>query len=139
MRPAILFPLFAPATALPGIGPRFGKLLERLPGPAVVGLCWHLPTGIIDRRASPPLAAAPSGAVVTLPVTIEAHLKPGQPRHPYKVRCRGAAGGRLELVFFNARADWLERLLPVGERRAVSGRVERYGDILQMAHPDHVV
>jgi ATP-dependent DNA helicase RecG len=139
MRPAILFPLFAQATALPGIGPRFGKLLERLTGPAVIGLCWHLPTAIIDRRASPPLTSAPAGAVVTLVVAIEAHLRPGQPRHPYKVRCRGEDGGRLELVFFNARADWLERLLPVGERRAVSGRVERYGDILQMAHPDHVV
>ncbi|MFO1059353.1 MAG: ATP-dependent DNA helicase RecG [Dongiaceae bacterium] len=139
MRPAILFPLFAQPTALPGIGPRFAKLLERLTGPAVVGLCWHLPTGIVDRRVSAPLAAAPAGAVVTLVVQVEAHLKPGQPRHPFKVRCRGEDGGRLELVFFNARPDWIERLLPVGDRRAVSGRVERYGDMLQMAHPDHVV
>ena len=30
MRPEILFPLFAPVTALSGVGPRFAKLFERL-------------------------------------------------------------------------------------------------------------
>ena len=138
MRPDILFPLFAAPTVLPGIGPRLGKLFERLTGPAVVGLCWHLPTGLIDRRHSPPLADAPTGAIVTRLVTVDQHLPAGSPRHPYKVRCRDDSA-RLELVFFNARPDYLQRLLPVGSVRAVSGRIERYGDMLQMAHPDYVV
>ena len=34
MRPEILFPLFAPATALGGVGPRIGKAIERLAGRA---------------------------------------------------------------------------------------------------------
>src|SRR5438477_118363 len=33
MRPVVLFPLFADVTALPGIGPRFGKLIAKLAGP----------------------------------------------------------------------------------------------------------
>ncbi|MFM2045317.1 MAG: hypothetical protein RLY86_3893, partial [Pseudomonadota bacterium] len=32
MRPEILFPLFAPIGTLPGLGPRLGKLAERLAG-----------------------------------------------------------------------------------------------------------
>ena len=65
MRPEILFPLFAPATSLPGVGPRYAKLFETLlGGPAVIELCWHLPSGIIDRRYGPPLAQVIPGRIL---------------------------------------------------------------------------
>ncbi|MGH6939403.1 ATP-dependent DNA helicase RecG [Hypericibacter sp.] len=138
MRPEILFPLFAPVTALPGVGPRIGKLIEQLAGARVVDLCWHLPSGLVDRRFSPALSEAPEGAIITVTVTVDRHEKPRTPRLPYRVRCHDATGS-LTLVFFNAKADWLEKTLPIGETRVVSGRVERYQGELQMAHPDHVV
>jgi ATP-dependent DNA helicase RecG len=137
LRPEILFPLFAPVTALAGVGPRLGKLIEKLAGPKVVDLCWHLPTGFIDRRFAPKLAEAPEGAIVTVTVTVERHQKPAHPRLPYRVRCHDETGS-LTLVFFNAKRDWLEKTLPVGQVRVVSGKVERYGGELQMAHPDHI-
>lgn len=137
MRPEILFPLFAPVTSLPGVGPRFGKLIERLAGPYVISLAWHLPTGLIDRRFAPKIAEAPEGAVVTLTVTVDAHLPPATPRQPYKVRCRDETGF-LHLVFFHAKSDYLAKALPPGEVRVVSGRVDRFGAELQMTHPDHI-
>ena len=57
MRPAILDKQFAPVTALPGIGSQSAKLFERLAGPLVLDLVWHLPSGIVDRRSSPPIVA----------------------------------------------------------------------------------
>ena len=63
MRPEILFPLFAPVTALKGVGPRLGKLFEKLGTPQVVDLLWHLPTGLIDRRFQPKIMQAPDGAI----------------------------------------------------------------------------
>ena len=42
-------------------------------------------------------------------------------------------------MFFNARSDWLLKVLPPGETRIVSGMVEAYGDALQMVHPDYIV
>src|SRR6185437_7256779 len=50
MRPQSLTPLFAQVTSLSGIGPRLGKLVERLSGPLVVDLLWHLPVGVADRQ-----------------------------------------------------------------------------------------
>jgi ATP-dependent DNA helicase RecG len=141
LRPEILFPLFAPLTSLPGVGPRFAKLMEKLAGDKVVSLCWHLPTGLIDRRFAPKLADAPEGAIVTLTLVVDGHVPPGNRRLPYKVRCRDETGF-IHLVFFNARPDYLLKALPVGETRAVSGRVERYerhGAELQMTHPDYIV
>src|SRR6266852_1648199 len=39
----------------------------------------------------------------------------------------------------NARKDYLEKLLPVGETRYVSGTAEFYEGLLQLVHPDRVV
>jgi ATP-dependent DNA helicase RecG len=137
MRPEVLFPLFAPVTTLPGVGPKIGKLIERLAGPHVVDLLWHLPSGIVDRRFSPKIAEAAEGIVATLTVTVERHEPPGRRGLPYRVRCRDETGF-IALVFFNGREDYLNKILPEGEVRVVSGRIEEYHGGLQMTHPDHV-
>ena len=57
MRPALLNPLFAPVTSLPGVGPKQDKLLRYLLGrdetPRLVDLLLHLPS----QRDRPPRAA----------------------------------------------------------------------------------
>ena len=137
MRPEVLFPLFAEIRTLSGVGPRIGAAIERLAGPKVVDLLWHLPTAIIDRRFSPPIANAPDKAVVTITVEVDRHVPAPNRRIPYRVVCHDGTGA-LDLVFFNAKPTYLETALPVGEKRVVSGRVERYRDRLQMTHPDHI-
>ena len=138
MRPLSLTPLFAHVTSLPGIGPRLGKLVERLAGPLVVDLLWHLPSAVIDRRNAPKVAQARAGEVATLTVTIDEHHVPHSPRQPYRVWCSDESG-KLSLTYFNGREDYLKKLLPPGEVRVISGRIELYQGEVQMMHPDHVV
>jgi len=137
VRPEVLFPLFLPVTALPGIGPRLAKLFESLCGPHVVDLCWHLPSGLIDRRYSPKLSQAEPGRIATLVLTVGAHRPPHNPRQPYRVPCHDETGS-IDLVFFHPRADYLAKVLPEGEVRVASGKVELFQDRLQMTHPDHI-
>jgi ATP-dependent DNA helicase RecG len=137
VRPAILDPLFAPLTALSGIGAQLAKLFERLAGPLVVDLLWHLPSGIVDRRASPPINELQPDQIVTIAVRVEAH-QPGRGPRPYRVICADTTG-RLTLTYFNVKGDYLARLLPVGAERVVSGRVEFYNRAPQIAHPDLVL
>ena len=138
MRPQALTPLFAQVTSLPGIGPRLGTLVEKLAGPLVVDLLWHLPAGVIDRRNAPDVAQARGGEVATLTVVVEEHIVPHSPRQPYRVWCSDETG-RICLTYFNGREDYLKKLLPPGETRVVSGKVEIYQGEVQMTHPDHVV
>ncbi|MBX3447167.1 MAG: ATP-dependent DNA helicase RecG [Parvibaculaceae bacterium] len=138
MRPEILFPLFAPARTLPGIGPRLEKLVERLAGPKVVDLLWHLPSGLIDRRRRPKIAEARDGEIATMEVTVGLHIPPRLKRLPYRVHVSDETG-EMQLIFFNARADYLAKTLPEGAQRIVSGRVEFYQGAPQMTHPDHIV
>jgi ATP-dependent DNA helicase RecG len=137
VRPAILDRLFAPATALAGIGPQLGRLFERLTGPLVLDLLWHLPSGLIDRTDSPAIAALQPDRVVTIRVRVEGH-EPGTGRRPYRILCSDNTG-ILTLVYFNVKSDYLSRLLPVGSERIVSGLVEFYNFRPQIAHPDFVL
>ncbi|TPQ49638.1 ATP-dependent DNA helicase RecG [Prosthecomicrobium hirschii] len=146
MRPDVLTPLFAAVSGLPGVGPKTAKLFDRLLGAEeggigarLVDLVFHVPTGIVDRRLRPGVARAPEGAIVTLDLHIDRHRPPPPgSRAPYKIFAYDDTG-EIALTFFHAKADWLEKLLPEGERRWVSGRVEWFNGAPQMAHPDHVV
>ncbi len=143
MRPPVLNPLFASLTSLPGVGPKLEKLYARLferEAPRVVDLLFHLPSGVIDRRARPKLRDVQPGQVVTVAVTIGKH-RPGPPRRsraPYRVYVSDDTGD-LTLTFFNPNREYLEKLLPEGEMRYVSGTAEFYDGMLQMVHPDRVV
>ena len=147
MRPSVLNDLFASAQTLKGVGPRVITLLKKAaqlpPGvvePRVIDLLWHLPTGVVDRRAQPHIVDAVPGTIATFEVVVRKHRAPprGNRKAPYKVRCEDATG-TLDLVFFHAERSFVERQLPTGEVRFVSGRVERYGEQLQMSHPDYIV
>jgi ATP-dependent DNA helicase RecG len=144
MRPLVLNPLFASLTSLSGVGPKLEKLYARLLDrelPRVVDLLFHLPSGVIDRRARPKLNEVQPGMVVTVAVTVEKH-KP-VPRHrsraPYRIVTSDDTGQTLTLTYFNAREDYLRKQLPEGETRYVSGTAEFYDGMLQMVHPDRVV
>ncbi len=145
MRPPVLNPLFAAVSALPGIGPRFEKLFARLLDrddgpPRLIDLLFHLPTGFVDRRNQPKLSAVKPDTVVTVAVTIEKHRPPppNRPRAPYNIEASDETN-TLTITYFNARKDYLQKLLPVGSQRYVSGIASFYDGHLQMVHPDRVV
>tara|TARA_R110001592_G_scaffold79054_5_gene236812 strand:+ start:29999 stop:32083 length:2085 start_codon:yes stop_codon:yes gene_type:complete len=135
-RPFELDPLFRSITTLPGIGPRNGKLLEKLiGGPKVLDLLLHTPIDFIDRRFSCPLSDAPNGKVLTTEVTVEKHFPNARKSLPYRVKCSDDSGS-ITLVFFHANKGWIEKLLPLGQAIIISGRVEYFQGQPQMMHPD---
>ncbi len=138
MRPESLFPLFRPVTTLKGVGARTAVLIEKVAGQHVVDLLWHLPSDIIDRRYTPKIADAEPDTIATITIRVTQHYKPNNQRQPYKITAMDDTGA-MTLVFFRARADYLLKILPEGEVRVISGKVEKFGDTLQMTHPDHIV
>ena len=138
MRPEILFSMFKPITSLKGIGARMGELIEKLAGPNVVDLVWHLPSDVIDRRHAPKIADALPDTIATMTVRVTKHYAPHNKRQPYKITVMDDTGA-MSLVFFRGRSDYLNKVLPENEIRVISGKLERFGDGLQMTHPDHIV
>jgi ATP-dependent DNA helicase RecG len=144
MRPLLLNTLFAPVTSLSGVGPKQDKLFRYLLGreetPRLVDLLLHLPASVIDRRAQPKIRDAVPGTVVTLEVTVDRH-RPSPPRNaraPYLVYASDDTGD-VVLTYFRAKADYIEKLLPVGSKRYVSGTLQMFDGVPQIVHPDRVV
>src|SRR5712672_1663774 len=144
MRPPLLNPLFAPVTSLAGVGPKQDQLFRYLLGrddtPRLVDLLLHLPTSVIDRRARPKIRDAVPGTVVTLEVTVDRHRPtPGRnPRAPHLVYASDDTGD-VVLTYFRSPPGYVEKLLPVGAKRYVSGTVQLYDGTPQIAHPDRIV
>ncbi|MEM6664792.1 MAG: ATP-dependent DNA helicase RecG [Pseudomonadota bacterium] len=145
MRADELTPLFADLVSLSGIGEKTGKAFARLVKPSgierprILDLLLHLPTGLVDRRARPPVAQIEPGTVATVSVRITEHQAPPRgSRAPYRVVCEDESGS-LTLVYFRAQSSYMERQMPVGSSRIVSGRAELFNGMIQMVHPDHVV
>jgi ATP-dependent DNA helicase RecG len=145
MRPFILDPLFAPITSLPGVGPKLAILYDKLLGepdrPArVLDLLFHVPQTGIDRRSSGTIIEAPVGEVATFAARVVEHRPPppGKSRAPYRVVVEDDSGD-VSLVFFKADPGRMKNMLPVGELRYISGKIELWEGRRQMVHPDRVM
>ncbi|MET3439195.1 ATP-dependent DNA helicase RecG [Sphingomonas sp. 1185] len=136
MRPDILNPLFAEVTSLKGVGPGLAKPLERLRIARVVDVAFHLPTGHIDRFPRDELMVSDAGRVIAIPLTVKEHRVSSSPRGPTRVRAEDARGNSVALVYFGGNSGWVKKLLPIGESKVVSGRLDLYGQDLQIVHPD---
>ncbi len=138
--------LFSSLRSLKGVGARFGALLNKFfangetQEAIVLDLLMHMPTQIIDRRAQLSIREAQIGSIATLKLHIDSHQKPpkNRPHSPYRVYCHDESG-KISLVFFHVKGNWLERSLPIGEIRYVSGEIGFFNGEKQITHPDYIV
>ncbi|WBY15580.1 ATP-dependent DNA helicase RecG [Erythrobacteraceae bacterium WH01K] len=140
MRPEILNPLFAEIETLDGVGPKLMKPLARLGLNRVRDVAYHLPERFVTRRAVQNVDEAGEGEQIVVQLTATEHRAPRNPgRGPYRVLAQDSAGNIIAITYFGRASYTGKKLLPVGEPRWVAGRLDRYGDMLQIVHPDHVV
>lgn len=137
-RPEILFPLFSDLKGVDGIGPKTVQNLANMGIEKPRDLLFTLPATGIDRRKRDTVQGLDAPQVVTVDVQVDAHHAPRQKGRPYRVSVSDSQLS-FQLVFFHARGDYLERILPQGSRRTVSGKAEFFDGSAQMVHPDHIL
>ncbi|WP_051332163.1 ATP-dependent DNA helicase RecG [Cucumibacter marinus] len=145
-RPTRLDPLFRSVRSVKGVGPQIATLMARFfdapegQDAPLVDVLLHMPAGAIDRRMKGGISAAIPGTVATLSLHIDEHAgpPPGNRRAPYRIFTHDETG-ELTITYFAGKASWLQKVLPVGENRIVSGTVTTFGGMKQISHPDHIV
>lgn len=134
MRPALLNPLFKSLANLPGIGEiRAQKLAKRI-GKSPLAICFNLPHGVENREFHEHLVDVSTTGLQTFTAQIIRHKHQGK---RYEIRCKDVTG-TISLIYFNGQKGYLEKLLPPGETRLISGKVDWYKGKKQMIHPHHV-
>lgn len=145
-RPETLQPLFRSLHSIKGVGDKLAALLTRFFGAPegqeaiVLDILMHMPSGVVDRRRQVGIAEAYMNQVVTLRLHIDRHQPPprGKPHIPHRVFAHDETGD-ISLVFFRAQGGWVEKALPVGEERWVSGQIAFFNGEKQITHPDYIV
>ncbi len=137
-RPEILFPLFADIETLQGVGPKTARALARIGLEKPRDLLFHLPQSGIRRARVETVQAIAPHSHVTVEVEVGRHMPPRQRGRPYRIEVKDREIA-FQLVFFHARADYLARVLPEGQRRVISGRLEHFDGIAQIVHPDYIL
>ena len=138
MRPQILNSLFAEVDSLKGVGVALEKPFKRLGIAKIKDLAYHLPTGFIHRQKVRSLDEAGEGAQIITTLTATEY-RSGRNRAPMRISAVDAVGNHISLVYFGGNSGWAKKLWPLGEPRAVVGKLELYGDAWQMVHPDQVL
>jgi len=137
MRPDLLNPLFAETEGLKGVGPGLARPLGKLGLTRVRDLAYHLPDRFVARRAVGNLDEAAVGEQIVIALTAREH-RSSSGRGPYRIMAEDAVGNHVALVWFGRASYSAKKLLPVGEKRWVAGRLDQYGQSWQIVHPDHV-
>lgn len=149
MRPAQLFPWFAPVDRLKYVGPSTKEMLARLlrptraveeaetRPPVMRDLLFHLPVDVLDRRIITKLSDIKPGRYTSLDVEILEHVPPPRIRRkiPYRVVAQDDTGIVI-LIYYHVKDDYLTRSLPVGTRRIICGTVGMVDGQPTISHPD---
>lgn len=145
-RPESLSPLFRSLHSIKGVGDKLAALLTRYFGAPdgqeaiALDILMHMPSGVVDRRRQVGIAEAYLNQIVTLRLHIDRHQPPprGKEHVPHRVFAHDETGD-VQLVFFRAQGGWVEKALPVGEERFVSGTIGFFNGEKQITHPDYIV
>ena len=137
-RPERLFPLFAELETLEGVGPKTAKLFALLGVERPKDLLYLLPHSGVERRRVASVRAVVPPEMVTVAVEIGLHIPAPSKSRPYRVLVRDEKL-EFQLVFFHQRGDFLQKQLPTGQRRLISGKVELFDGVAQIVHPDHIL
>ena len=137
MRPDELNALFAEVETLDGVGPKLKRPLERLGLTRIRDVAYHLPDRFVTRRAVADLDQANVGEQIVVELTPTEH-RASAGRGPFRVLAADAAGNICALTYFGRASYSARKQLPVGKPKWVAGRLDQYGQMLQIVHPDHV-
>ncbi len=129
--------MFVAADSLKGVGPGLARPLERLGLTRVRDFLYHLPDRFVERRAVPDLDQASVGENIVVALTpVEYRSSAG--RGPFRVLASDGPGNICAITYFGRNAGWAKKSLPLGETRWIAGRLDQFGQLLQIVHPDHV-
>ena len=137
-RPSFLYPLFSEITLIPGIGPKTFKLLESKIGKKVIDLLFHLPHTVINRLDNLDLKHCPTNSIITKKILITKHISNFyNSKRPYKLigHCENF---EIEIVFFNYKGQYIEKNFPVNSVVIVSGKINRFNEIVKFTNPDYI-
>ena len=129
--------LFDPIKSLKGIGPKTLQLFEKLCGTKIIDLLLTIPRGLKKREYIKKITDKYLKKEIAIEIIIEKHLPQFNPKMPYKILCKNN-NNEIEIIFFRGYVKYLKKILPVGEKRIVCGKLGKIENKYQIIHPENI-
>ena len=129
--------LFKNISFLKGVGPKLSKYLKNKRIEKINDLLWHLPYSSTDRSDMVTLDKLEPGKIQTIKVRVKRYNFPRIRNLPNKVICEDDCG-KIDIVFFNSRENYIKAVLPLNKWVLLSGKVNYYKNSYQITNPDYI-
>ena len=120
-----------------GVGQIISKRLNEKNIYTKIDLLLRLPIGTIDRRFCPTLDQLEIGKISTIFVRPIKYNFPRIRNLPFRVTCEDKFG-KIDIVFFNVRENYIKQQLPLNTEIIISGKITIYKNKFQMTNPDYI-
>jgi len=133
--------IFSSVSSIKGVGEKIEEAFTRLSVKRIIDLLLHFPSSILHIKYMPKLFEIKSGDHVVLELTIEKIDEPTQKLSrfkPFKIHCKYGFK-RVTLTYFNHYPFYVVKDLKIGCERMVYGRIEKFGEEMQIIHPDYII
>ncbi len=129
--------IFKSVSSLKGVGTKLTKYLKNKRIEKINDLLWHFPYSSTDRSELVELDKLEIGKIQTIKVKILKYNFPRIRNLPNKVICCDDKG-KIDIVFFNSRENYIKSVLPINNHVLISGKINYYKNNYQITNPDYI-
>ena len=136
IRPQFLFPLFGSLENLKGIGSKTVLNLKKIGISKPLDFLYSFPTNLKTRVFANTVSDLNVNKVVIIKIKIIKHNFKYF-KGPLNIEVTDGLK-KINLIFFNAKNDWIKKNFPIEQERIISGKLEKYKNQFQIIHPDYI-
>ena len=129
--------LLSDLTKLKGVGSKIANLLKKKKINTIFDLLWKLPKSYTDRSVTSNIKDLKINDIQTVNVIPYKYNFPRIRNLPNKVLCKDDTGN-LDCIFFNSYEGYIKKILPIGKKITISGKVSFYKNKYQITNPKYI-
>ena len=120
-----------------GIGIKNTKLFKKKNINTIFDLLWSLPRSSINRTNLVKINELQIGKVETFTANVIKYNFPRIRNLPSRVFCEDDTG-KIECIFFNSYEGYIKKILPLGTKVTISGKIGYYKKKYQIINPNYI-
>ena len=129
--------LLSDLSILKGVGKKTANLLRKKKINNIFDLLWKLPKSYTDRSLSAKVKDLRIGENQTVIITPKKYNFPRVRNLPNRVICSDDTG-EIDCVFFNSYEGYVKKILPIGKKVTISGKIGQFRNKYQITNPKYL-
>ena len=129
--------LLSDLSILKGVGNKTTNLLKKKKINNIFDLLWKLPKSYTDRSLSSEIKDLKLGEIQTVTIVPKKYSFPRIRNLPNRVVCSDETG-ELDCIFFNSYEGYIKKILPIGKKVTISGKIGRFRNKYQLTNPKYI-